>query len=129
MLHLFGWMHTQILIQTKPARVAMYTGCPWLCSQASLQIIGLICPGWTGNNQCKQNYNTFARHLQTFFTFENIFRLSIRNVAYIGLRSIDQYERLVIEKFGITAYGMEDIERYGINIIFQKYKFCISTKF
>ncbi|XP_039311664.1 arginase, hepatic isoform X4 [Solenopsis invicta] len=41
--------------------------------------------------------------------------LSIRNVAYIGLRSIDRYERLVIEKFGITAYGMEDVERYGIH--------------
>ncbi|XP_011686995.1 PREDICTED: arginase-1 isoform X2 [Wasmannia auropunctata] len=27
--------------------------------------------------------------------------LSIRNVAYIGLRSIDRYERLIIEKFGI----------------------------
>lgn len=44
------------------------------------------------------------------------YRLSIRNVAYIGLRSIDRYERLVIEKFGITAYGMEDIERYGMDI-------------
>ncbi|XP_018367549.1 PREDICTED: arginase-1 [Trachymyrmex cornetzi] len=41
--------------------------------------------------------------------------LSIRNVAYIGLRSIDRYERLIIEKFGITAFGMEDIERYGIH--------------
>ncbi|XP_017883878.1 arginase-2, mitochondrial isoform X2 [Ceratina calcarata] len=41
--------------------------------------------------------------------------LSIRNVAYIGLRSIDRYERLVIEKFGITAFGMEDVERYGIH--------------
>lgn len=44
------------------------------------------------------------------------YRLSIRNVAYIGLRSIDRYERLVIEKFGITAYGMEDIERYGSDV-------------
>ena len=44
-----------------------------------------------------------------------IFRLSIRNVAYIGLRSVDRYERLVIEKFGITAFGMEDVERYGIH--------------
>lgn len=43
-------------------------------------------------------------------------RLSIRNVAYIGLRSVDRYERLVIEKFGITAFGMEDIERYGLNV-------------
>lgn len=41
------------------------------------------------------------------------FRLSIRNVAYIGLRSVDRYERLVIEKFGITAFGIEDVERYG----------------
>ncbi|XP_054015133.1 arginase, hepatic [Hylaeus anthracinus] len=41
--------------------------------------------------------------------------LSIRNVAYIALRSVDRYERLVIEKFGITAYGMEDVERYGIH--------------
>nr|XP_034189756.1 arginase, hepatic [Osmia lignaria] len=41
--------------------------------------------------------------------------LSIRNVAYIGLRSVDSYERLVIEKFGITAFGIEDVERYGIH--------------
>ncbi|XP_015587874.2 arginase, hepatic [Cephus cinctus] len=41
--------------------------------------------------------------------------LSIRNVAYVGLRSVDRYERLVIEKFGITAFGMEDVERYGIH--------------
>ncbi|XP_014598729.1 PREDICTED: arginase-2, mitochondrial isoform X2 [Polistes canadensis] len=41
--------------------------------------------------------------------------LSIRNVAYIGLRSVDRYERLVIEKFGIPAFGMEDVERFGIH--------------
>ncbi|XP_043497443.1 arginase, hepatic isoform X1 [Polistes fuscatus] len=43
------------------------------------------------------------------------YRLSIRNVAYIGLRSVDRYERLVIEKFGIPAFGMEDVERFGIH--------------
>lgn len=43
--------------------------------------------------------------------------LSIRNFAYIGLRSVDRYERLVIEKFGITAFGMEDVETYGIHDI------------
>lgn len=42
-----------------------------------------------------------------------IYRLSIRNVGYIGLRSVDSYERLVIEKFGISAFGMEDVERFG----------------
>ncbi|XP_048515371.1 arginase, hepatic [Athalia rosae] len=41
--------------------------------------------------------------------------LSIRNVGYIGLRSVDRYERLVIEKFGINAYGIRDVERYGIH--------------
>jgi arginase len=46
--------------------------------------------------------------------FNLYFRLSIRNIAYIGLRDIDSYERLVIDKFAITAFGMEDIERYGI---------------
>ncbi|XP_046431167.1 arginase, hepatic isoform X1 [Neodiprion virginianus] len=41
--------------------------------------------------------------------------LSIRSVGYIGLRSVDRYERLVIEKFGINAYGIRDVERYGIH--------------
>ena len=40
--------------------------------------------------------------------------VSIRNVAYIGLRSVDSYERLIIEQFGITAYGMEDVENHGV---------------
>lgn len=40
--------------------------------------------------------------------------ISIRNVAYIGLRSVDAYERLVIDKLGIVAFGMEDVEKYGI---------------
>lgn len=40
--------------------------------------------------------------------------ISIRNVAYIGLRSVDTYERLVIDKLGIVAFGMEDVEKYGI---------------
>ncbi|XP_023016433.1 arginase isoform X2 [Leptinotarsa decemlineata] len=43
--------------------------------------------------------------------------ISIRNVAYIGLRSVDSYERLVIDKLGITAFGMEDVENYGISTI------------
>ncbi|XP_046749030.1 arginase-2, mitochondrial isoform X2 [Diprion similis] len=41
--------------------------------------------------------------------------LSIKNVGYIGLRSVDRYERLVIEKFGINAYGIRDVEQYGIH--------------
>jgi len=41
--------------------------------------------------------------------------LSLKNFAYIGLRSVDGYERLIIEKYGVPAFGMEDIERYGID--------------
>lgn len=43
--------------------------------------------------------------------------MSIRNIAYIGLRSVDLYERLVIDNLGINAYGMEDVERYGIDTV------------
>lgn len=43
--------------------------------------------------------------------------ISLRNVAYIGLRSVDSYERLVIDKLGITAFGMEDIENHGISTV------------
>ena len=30
--------------------------------------------------------------------------ISLRNVAYIGLRSVDSYERLVIDKLGIITH-------------------------
>lgn len=43
--------------------------------------------------------------------------ISLRNVAYIGLRSVDPYERMVIDKLGITAFGMADVEEYGINLV------------
>ncbi|KAF7269000.1 hypothetical protein GWI33_017923 [Rhynchophorus ferrugineus] len=43
--------------------------------------------------------------------------ISLRNIAYIGLRSVDSYERLIIDKLGINAFGMEDIEIHGINTI------------
>ena len=35
-------------------------------------------------------------------------------MVYIGLRSVDPYERVIIEKFGINAFGMREIEQYGI---------------
>ncbi|KAJ8958828.1 hypothetical protein NQ318_019590 [Aromia moschata] len=43
--------------------------------------------------------------------------ISIRNVAYIGLRSVDAYERLIIDRLGITAFGMEEVENYGISTV------------
>lgn len=41
-----------------------------------------------------------------------LFRFSARNLAYIGLRSVDKGERIIIDKFGIPAFGMEDIEQF-----------------
>lgn len=37
----------------------------------------------------------------------NICRLSLKNVAYIGLRSVDPMERLIAEKFNIKMLGMD----------------------
>ncbi|KAF4531856.1 hypothetical protein B566_EDAN000884 [Ephemera danica] len=46
--------------------------------------------------------------------------LAIKNIAYIGLRSVDDYERLIIEKYGITSYSMEDVERWGIHEVVKR---------
>ncbi|XP_055639653.1 arginase, hepatic [Toxorhynchites rutilus septentrionalis] len=40
--------------------------------------------------------------------------ISVKNLVYIGLRSVDSYERVIIEKFGIHAFGMREVEQYGI---------------
>ncbi|XP_032511881.1 arginase, hepatic isoform X2 [Danaus plexippus] len=42
-------------------------------------------------------------------------KFSIKNLGYIGLRSVDKYERLAIEKYDVPAFAMEDIEDYGIH--------------
>lgn len=41
-------------------------------------------------------------------------RFSIKNLAYVGLRSVDKYERLAIEKYNVPTFAMEDIEEHGI---------------
>lgn len=41
-------------------------------------------------------------------------QISINDIAYIGLRDLDPYERAIIDKFRIPAFGMEEIERLGI---------------
>jgi arginase len=40
--------------------------------------------------------------------------MSVRDIAYIGLRSVDPFERLTIDKYNIHAYGMREVEMYGI---------------
>lgn len=41
--------------------------------------------------------------------------LSLRNFCWIGLRSIDYYERIMMEQYGIKYFDMRDIDRMGID--------------
>lgn len=41
-------------------------------------------------------------------------QLSLKNFCWIGLRSIDYYERCMMEKYGINYFDMRDVERMGI---------------
>lgn len=42
-------------------------------------------------------------------------RLPLKNLGYIGLRSVDPPEAETIAKYGIAAYNMRDVVRYGIH--------------
>lgn len=47
-------------------------------------------------------------------------QLSLKNFCWIGLRSIDYYERLMMEKYGINYFDMRDIEKMGIEKVVQR---------
>lgn len=47
-------------------------------------------------------------------------QLSLANFCWIGLRSIDYYERLMMEKYGINYFDMRDIEKMGIEKVVQR---------
>ncbi|KAI4464471.1 arginase [Holotrichia oblita] len=44
-------------------------------------------------------------------------KLSLRNLAYIGLRSLDPYEHVIMHNLGIAHFDMFDIQRYGIDAV------------
>lgn len=46
--------------------------------------------------------------------------LSVRDLVYIGLRDVDPAERLIIEKFGIFAYSMQEVDRSGIKEVVER---------
>lgn len=46
------------------------------------------------------------------------FRLSLKNVAYIGLRSVDPLEKVILKKFNVAAYGM-DVSFKMMNTLFE----------
>ncbi|CAH2989986.1 unnamed protein product [Chilo suppressalis] len=41
-------------------------------------------------------------------------KFSIKSLGYVGLRSVDPFERLAIEKFNVPTFAMEDIDEHGI---------------
>lgn len=41
-------------------------------------------------------------------------KLDPKNLCYVGLRSIDQEERILMKEAGVTAFTMSDIDRLGI---------------
>lgn len=46
-------------------------------------------------------------------------RLSLKNIAYIGLRSVDPMERLIADKFNIKMLGM-DVSALNMGFHFEK---------
>jgi arginase len=47
-------------------------------------------------------------------------KLRLSNFCWIGLRSIDYYERIMMEEFGINYFDMRDIEKMGIEKVAHK---------
>lgn len=47
-------------------------------------------------------------------------KLDPRNVCYVGLRSVDPEERVLMKKAGVTAYTMSDIDRMGFCDVVRK---------
>ncbi|KAK3768538.1 hypothetical protein RRG08_015143 [Elysia crispata] len=46
--------------------------------------------------------------------------LSARDVVYIGLRDVDPAERLFIEQCGITAFSMQEVDKFGIREVVER---------
>ncbi|CAO1408171.1 unnamed protein product, partial [Diamesa tonsa] len=47
-------------------------------------------------------------------------QMSLKNFCWIGLRSIDYYERGMMERYGINYFDMRDIEKLGIETVIHK---------
>jgi len=57
--------------------------------------------------------------LPGFEWFEDVPRLSPDQISFVGLRDLDEAERKVIKEFGITAYTMHHVDRYGIGAVME----------
>ncbi|PKL84171.1 MAG: arginase [Ignavibacteriae bacterium HGW-Ignavibacteriae-3] len=47
-------------------------------------------------------------------------KIKPENIAFIGIRSLDPEERVLIKRLGLKVYTMTDIDRKGINFIINK---------
>ncbi|KAF5287956.1 hypothetical protein FQA39_LY15594 [Lamprigera yunnana] len=45
--------------------------------------------------------------------------ISVKNIVYIGLRSVDNYEKFIMKRLGILAFGMKEIQIMGIEDVVQ----------
>ena len=52
--------------------------------------------------------------------YDNGRKVNPKNVCYIGLRDIDEGEKLLMKEAGVTAFTMSDIDRQGFSNILKK---------
>lgn len=45
------------------------------------------------------------------FTYEQLYVI----IHFVGLRSVDPYERLICDKFDVAAFGMDQVDQLGIS--------------
>ena len=62
------------------------------------------------------NKTSFKYILLLFLIFNS---LTSKNVAYIGLRSVDVEEKEMLEKFNIEVFSMREIDDLGIKEVFK----------
>lgn len=46
--------------------------------------------------------------------------LSVKDIAWIGLRDVDKGEKKIIDEFGMTAYSMQEVDKYGIKEVVER---------
>jgi len=60
--------------------------------------------------------------------YDNGRKINPKNVCYIGLRDIDEGEKLLMKEAGVTAFTMSDIDRHGFSNILKKILVFFKTR-
>ena len=64
---------------------------------------------------------TSIKHILLLFLILN--SLTSKNVAYIGLRSVDVEEKEMLEKLNIEVFSMREIDDLGIKEVWDSYSY------